>query len=58
MKTLEKRKITRLNTPTVNGDCWDGQIWRSFDGGKTWIETGYNKLFKNVVEATAWKYEV
>lgn len=55
---LEKRKITRLDTSTVNGDCWNGQIWRSFDGGKTWVYAGYDKWFKTVAEAMAWKYEV
>lgn len=55
---LEKRKIVRLDTPTVNGYCWEGQVLTSADGGKTWIETGYNKLFRDAVKATAWKYEV
>lgn len=57
MKTLERKKVIRLTTPTVNGYCWKGQVLTSADG-KTWLCTGYNKLFKNVVEATAWKYEV
>ena len=58
MKLLEKKTLTKLTTPTINGYCWNGQILRSTDGGRTWIETGYNKLFKDVVAATAWKYEV
>lgn len=58
MKALERKKVVRLSVPTVSGYCWKGQALTSVDGGMTWIETGYNKLFKDIVAATAWKYEV
>lgn len=56
MKTIEKVEIKKLSFPV--GNNYNAMIFRSVDGGKTFIYCGYGKYFTTLEEAEAYKAEI
>lgn len=55
MKTLEKVDIKKLSFPIDNIYNYNAMIFRSVDGGKTFIYCGFGKYFATLEEAKAYK---
>nr|DAL60566.1 MAG TPA_asm: BNR/Asp-box repeat protein [Caudoviricetes sp.] len=58
MKTIEKVEIKKLSFPVGNVYNYNAMIFRSVDGGKTFIYCGYGKYFTMLEEAEAYKAEI
>lgn len=60
MKTIEKVEIKKLSFPVGNiyNYNYNAMIFRSVDGGKTFIYCGYGKYFTTLEEAEAYKAEI
>lgn len=58
MKILEKVKIEKLSFPIDGVYNYNALIFRSVDGGKTFLHCGYGKYCKTFEEAEAYNYEM
>lgn len=58
MKILEKVKIEKLSFPIDGVYNYNALIFRSVDGGKTFLHCGYGKYCKTFEEAEAYKNEI
>lgn len=57
MNQYQKRiEIHELHAP-VNGYCFNVQVWRTADGGRTWYYSGEGRYFKTMAEVLAYQHE-
>ena len=58
MKTIEKVEIKKLHFPVDNIYNYNAMIFKSVDGGKTFMYCGCGKYFTTRKEAEAYKAEI
>lgn len=57
MKIIEKVEIEKLNFPIDGIYNYNAMIFKSIDGGKTFLHCGYGKYFATLKEAETYKAE-